>query len=100
YDVVAEAGDGRSAVSLVERLRPDLAIFDVKMPVLDGITAAEPVCAGRLAPVLILTAFSQRELVDRARAAGAMAYLVKPFAKHDLLPDTEMVTSTHAAELT
>src|SRR3954447_6418815 len=93
YDVVGEAGDGQTAVALVERLRPDLAIFDVKMPVLDGISAAERVAAARLAPVLILTAFSQRELVERARDAGAMAYLVKPFAKHDLVPAIEMAVS-------
>src|SRR3954470_22717338 len=96
YDVVGEAGDGQTAVALVERLRPDLAIFDVKMPVLDGISAAERVAAARLAPVLILTAFSQRELVERARDAGAMAYLVKPFAKHDLLPAIEMAVSRYA----
>jgi len=96
YEVVGEAGDGQTAVGLVERLRPDLAIFDVKMPVLDGISAAERVAAARLAPVLILTAFSQRELVERARDAGAMAYLVKPFAKHDLLPAIEMAVSRHA----
>ncbi|MFL6139090.1 MAG: ANTAR domain-containing response regulator [Frankiaceae bacterium] len=100
YDVVGEAGDGQTAVSLVERLRPDLAIFDVKMPVLDGISAAERVAAGRLAPVLILTAFSQRELVERARAAGAMAYLVKPFAKHDLVPAIEMAVSRYAEIVT
>jgi response regulator NasT len=100
YEVVGEAGDGQSAVSLVERLRPDLAIFDVKMPVLDGISAAERVAAARLAPVLILTAFSQRELVERARDAGAMAYLVKPFAKHDLVPAIEMAVSRYAEIVT
>ena len=93
YDVVGEAGDGQTAVELVEQLRPDLCIFDVKMPVLDGISAAEKVAKARWAPVLMLTAFSQRELVERARDAGAMAYLVKPFAKHDLLPAIEMAVS-------
>jgi response regulator NasT len=96
FDVVGEAGDGETAVALVEQHRPDLAIFDVKMPVLDGISAAERVAGARLAPVVILTAFSQRELVERAREAGAMAYLVKPFAKHDLLPAIEMAVSRHA----
>jgi len=96
YDVVGEAGDGRSAVELAETLLPDLVILDVQMPVLDGISAAERIAAARLAPVVILTAFSQRELVERARDAGAMAYLVKPFAKKDLLPAIEMATSRFA----
>ena len=96
YEVVGEAGDGATAVELVEQLRPDLCIFDVKMPVMDGITAAEKVAKARWAPVLMLTAFSQRELVERARDAGAMAYLVKPFAKHDLLPAIEMAVSRYA----
>ena len=91
YSVVAEAGDGESAVEHVTTLRPDLAILDVKMPVLDGISAAE-----RIAPVVILTAFSQRELVERARDAGAMAYLVKPFTKADLVPAIEMAVSRFA----
>ncbi len=89
YSVVAEVGDGESAVERVTALRPDLAILDVKMPVLDGISAAERIAAERLAPVIILTAFSQRELVERARDAGAMAYLVKPFTKADLVPAVE-----------
>jgi two-component system, response regulator PdtaR len=93
YVVVGQAGDGATAVQLVEDLHPDLAIFDVKMPVLDGISAAERVASRRLAPVVILTAFSQRELVERARDAGAMAYLVKPFQKKDLLPAIEMAVS-------
>ena len=91
YSVVAEAGDGESAVEHVTSLRPDLAILDIKMPVLDGISAAE-----RIAPVVILTAFSQRELVERARDAGAMAYLVKPFTKADLVPAIEMAVSRFA----
>ena len=94
--VVGQAGDGATAVSLVEELRPDLAIFDVKMPVLDGISAAQKVASQRIAPVVILTAFSQRELVERARDAGAMAYLVKPFQKRDLLPAIEMAVSRFA----
>src|SRR3984885_6868057 len=93
YSVVAEVGDGETAVEKVVELRPDLAIFDVKMPVLDGISAAERIAADRLTPVVILTAFSQRELVERARDAGAMAYLVKPFTKADLVPAVEMAVS-------
>ena len=93
FEVVGQAGDGEAAVELVERHRPDLAVFDVKMPKLDGISAAEQVARKRLAPVVILTAFSQRELVERARDAGAMAYLVKPFNKADLVPAIEIAMS-------
>ena len=96
YDVVGEAGDGQRAVELVEEHRPDLVVLDVKMPVLDGISAAELITEKRLAPVLMLTAFSQRELVERARDAGAMAYLVKPFQKSDLIPAIEMAVSRYA----
>jgi two-component system, response regulator PdtaR len=96
YHVVAEAGDGEAAVASVTEHKPDLAILDVKMPVLDGISAAERIAAGRLAPVVILTAFSQRDLVERARDAGAMAYLVKPFTKADLVPAIEMAVSRFA----
>ena len=96
YAVVAEVGDGEAAVERVTALRPELAILDVKMPVLDGISAAERIAAERLAPVVILTAFSQRELVERARDAGAMAYLVKPFTKADLVPAIEMAVSRFA----
>lgn len=96
YEVVGEAGDGERAVALAEELRPDLVILDVKMPVLDGISAARRIAAQRIAPVVILTAFSQRELVERARDAGAMAYLVKPFSSADLLPAIEMALSRHA----
>jgi response regulator NasT len=95
YDVVGEAGDGEEAVALAERLRPDLVVLDVKMPVLDGISAAERITAQRLAAVLMLTAFSQRELVERARDAGAMAYLVKPFQKADLVPAIEVAVARH-----
>ena len=90
YQVVGEAADGETAVALVTEHRPDLVVLDVKMPRLDGISAAEQIAAARLAPVVMLTAFSQRELVERARAAGAMAYLVKPFTKADLVPAVEM----------
>jgi response regulator NasT len=93
YDVVGQAGDGATAVDLAEQLRPDLVILDVKMPVLDGIAAAEQIATQRIAPVVILTAFSQRDLVERARDAGAMAYLVKPFTQQDLVPAIEMALS-------
>ena len=96
YDVVGEAGDGEQAVALARELRPDLVILDVKMPVLDGITAAQRIVAAGIAPVVILTAFSQRELVERARDAGAMAYLVKPFSSTDLMPAIEMAMSRYA----
>ncbi len=96
YDVVGQAGDGARAVELAEELRPDLVILDVKMPVLDGISAAESIAGQRIAPVIVLTAFSQRELVERARDAGAMAYLVKPFSKSDLVPAIEMAVSRFA----
>ncbi|MFF0305810.1 ANTAR domain-containing response regulator [Streptosporangium sp. NPDC004379] len=95
YAVVAEAADGEAAVQLAAEHRPDLVILDVKMPVLDGISAAEQIVARRIAPCLILTAFSQRDLVERARDAGAMAYLVKPFTKSDLVPAIEMAVSRH-----
>jgi len=96
YVVVGQAGDGASAVQLAEEHRPDLVILDVKMPVLDGIAAAEQIAAQRIAPVVILTAFSQRDLVERARDAGAMAYLVKPFTKAHLVPAIEVAVSRFA----
>ena len=96
YQVVGEAGDGERAVQLAEDLRPDLVVLDVKMPRLDGIAAAERIARQRIAPVVILTAFSQRDLVERARDAGAMAYLVKPFTQADLVPAIEMAMSRFA----
>jgi two-component system, response regulator PdtaR len=96
YAVVGEASDGDTAVRLADELRPDLVIMDVKMPVLDGISAAEMISERRLAPVVILTAFSQRDLVQRASSAGAMAYLVKPFTRADLIPAIEIAVSRFA----
>jgi two-component system, response regulator PdtaR len=96
YEVVGEAGDGETAVRLAEELKPDLVILDIKMPIMDGLAAAEKIAGARIAPVVILTAFSQRDLVERARAAGAMAYLVKPFQKSDLVPAIEMALSRFA----
>lgn len=93
YQVVGEAGDGEEAVKLATELKPDLTILDVKMPKLDGIEAAAKITGDRVAPVVILTAFSQRDLVERARDAGTMAYLVKPFAKRDLMPAIELAVS-------
>ena len=93
YLVVAQASDGAEAITLVAEHRPDLAILDVKMPILDGISAAEEIIA--TCPVLMLTAFSQRELVDRARDAGVMAYVLKPFTINDLVPAIEIAISRH-----
>ncbi|ATL26987.1 response regulator [Streptomyces formicae] len=93
YSVVGEAGDGEKAVELAREHQPDLVILDVKMPVMDGISAAEKIAEESIAPVLMLTAFSQRDLVERARDAGAMAYLVKPFSKSDVVPAIEMAVS-------
>jgi response regulator NasT len=94
--VVGEAADGEQAVALAISLQPDLVICDVKMPKMDGIAAAAQITEARIAPVVMLTAFSQRDLIERARDAGAMAYLVKPFQKRDLLPAIEMATSRFA----
>src|SRR5258708_4277725 len=93
YEVVGEAGDGQEAVDLAESLRPDLVIMDVKMPRRDGIDAAAEIASKRIAPILVLTAFSQRDLVERARDAAAMAYLVKPFTLSDLIPAIELALS-------
>ena len=96
YNVIGEAANGREAISLARHLKPDLAILDVKMPEIDGISAAEVITSEKLAAVLMLTAFSQRELVERARDAGAMAYLVKPFSISDLTPAIEMALGRYA----
>lgn len=96
YDVVAEVGDGQQAVDRARELTPDLVILDIQMPVLDGLSAAEQIASARIAPVIVLTAFSQRELVERARDAGAMAYLVKPFSKNDLVPAIEVARGRFA----
>ena len=96
YVVAGEAGDGEQAVELARRLHPDLVIMDIKMPKVDGITAATTIVDERIAPVVMLTAFSQRELITQARDAGAMAYLVKPFARHELVPAIELAVSRFA----
>lgn len=93
YAVVGQAGDGEKAIEITEKEKPDLVVMDVKMPKLDGISAAERIANQRLAPVVILTAFSQRDLVERARDAGAMAYLTKPFTIQDLMPAIELAVS-------
>jgi response regulator NasT len=90
YEVVGEAGRGDQAIELVRDLRPDLVILDIKMPGMDGLTAAKTIAAERLCAVLMLTAFSQREIIEEARDAGALAYLVKPFQKNDLIPAIEV----------
>ena len=96
YTVAGEAADGEQAVALARELAPDLVIMDVKMPKVDGIAAAGQIVEERIAPVVMLTAFSQRELIERARDAGAMAYLVKPFARHELVPAIELAVSRFA----
>ncbi|CAG7845552.1 putative transcriptional regulatory protein pdtaR [Pseudoclavibacter triregionum] len=96
FDVVGEAGDGETAVALAKELRPDLVVMDVKMPQLDGISAAEQITKDSIAPVVLLTAFSQKELVERATEAGALAYVVKPFTQNDLLPAIEIALARHS----
>ena len=95
YDVVGETGRGDEAVELVRQHRPDIAILDIKMPGMDGLTAAREISGERLAAVLILTAFSQRDLIERARDAGALAYLVKPFQRSELIPAVEVALGRH-----
>lgn len=90
YEVIGQAGDGEQALAMARELEPDLVVMDVKMPKMDGITAAEQIAEDRLCPVVMLTAFSQRELVERAREAGAMAYVVKPFDASDVVPAIEI----------
>jgi len=95
FDVVGEAADGEKAVSLAEELKPDLVVMDVKMPLLDGISAAEIISKKKIAPVVLLTAFSQRELVERAAEAGALAYVVKPFTPNDLIPAIDIAMTRY-----
>ena len=95
FDVVAETDNGKTAVELAQKHRPDLVLMDVKMPIMDGITAAEEITKEQIAPVVLLTAFSQKELVDRAVDAGAMAYVVKPFTPNDLIPAIEVAMSRY-----
>lgn len=96
YDVVGEAGRGDDALQLIADLKPDLAILDIRMPGLDGIEVAREIVSSRAAAVLILTAFGQRDLVERAADAGALAYLVKPWQRNDLVPAIEMALARHA----
>jgi two-component system, response regulator PdtaR len=96
YQVIAEAGDGEEALALARKLTPDLVVMDVKMPKMDGISAAAIIAEERIAPVVMLTAFSQRELVERARDAGAMAYVVKPFDASDVVPAIEIAMARFA----
>lgn len=96
YEVVGQAGDGEAAVEMARELRPDLVVMDVKMPKMDGIAAAEIIAGERIAPVVMLTAFSQRELVEQAREAGAMAYVVKPFDASDVVPAIEIAMGRFA----
>lgn len=95
YEVVGEAGNGEEGVNLAREHRPDVVVMDIKMPVMDGLTAAEHIANESLAPVVILTAFSQTDLVERAREAGAMAYVVKPFTPADLIPAVEIARSRY-----
>ena len=96
FDVVGEAADGEAAVRLAKEKTPDLVIMDIKMPGLDGLSAAERISAETSTAILILTAFSQRDLVSRAAEAGALGYLVKPFQKSDLLPAIDVALARHA----
>ncbi|MDX2026094.1 ANTAR domain-containing response regulator [Microcella sp.] len=100
FDVVGEAGDGETAVALATELRPDLVIMDIRMPQLDGIEAAKRLSENHIAPVVLLTAFSQKELVEQAVEAGALAYVVKPFTPNDLLPAIEVALSRYQQILT
>ena len=96
FDVVGEAGDGETAVKLATELKPDLVVMDIRMPQLDGIEAAERLTKDHVAPVVLLTAFSQKDLVERASEAGALAYVVKPFTPADLLPAIEIALARYA----
>ena len=96
FDVIGQAADGEEAVEMARDLQPDLVVMDVKMPKMDGITAAEIIAEERIAPIVMLTAFNQRDLVERARDAGAMAYVVKPFDASDLIPSIEIAIGRFA----
>lgn len=96
YEVIGQASDGEAAVAMARELKPDLVIMDVKMPKMDGITAAETIAEERIAPIVMLTAFSQRDLVERARDAGALAYVVKPFDASDVVPAIEIAMGRFA----
>ena len=96
FEVIAEAADGEKAVALAEELKPDLVVMDVKMPLMDGISAAEILTKKKIAPIVLLTAFSQRELVERASEAGALAYVVKPFTPNDLIPAIDIALGRYA----
>lgn len=96
FEVVGQAADGEEAIKLARELEPDLVVMDIKMPKVDGITAAETIAEERIAPIVMLTAFSQRDLVERARDAGAMAYVVKPFDASDLIPSIEIAIGRFA----
>lgn len=96
YEVVGQAGDGEAAVEMARELEPDLVVMDVKMPKMDGIAAAEIIASERIAPVVMLTAFSQRDLVEQAREAGAMAYVMKPFDASDVVPAIEIAIARYA----
>jgi response regulator NasT len=100
FEVVGEAGDGETAVALATELRPDLVVMDVRMPQLDGIAAARRITEAQIAPVVLLTAFSQKELVEQAADAGALAYVVKPFTPNDLLPAIEIALSRYQQIIT
>lgn len=95
FDVIGEAGDGETAVALAKKLRPDVVVMDIKMPKMDGITAAGQINEQNIAPVVLLTAFSQKELVEKAGEAGALAYVVKPFNQNDLIPAIEIAVVRH-----
>ena len=99
YEVVGEAGDGAEALAIIRETKPDVAILDVMMPGVDGLTAAREIVADRLAAVVILTAYSQRELVEQARDAGAMSYLLKPFQREDLAPAIEIAVARFRDQL-
>lgn len=95
HNVVGEAGDGQKALELARTLKPDLVVLDIKMPVMDGLDAAKAIDEEKIAPVMLLTAFGQRDLIDRAKEAGVFAYLVKPFKESDLMPAIEVALARY-----